>query len=178
MKIRKYRAFHKPTNKMFNVGMLDFLYETVYEYTSHGLSSSDAVELYDFNECELMQFTEWQDDSPIKIDVYEGDIVEVEFKEEYSDEIVVIEEDAKNRYKVIFEDGCFFLTSKKAKYYLALYALGEIDIDIKVLGNIYENKELLGEYYNEVALIEEGSKNVYEALFDEVTRGYEGICNE
>ena len=61
MKIRKYRAFHKPTNKMFNVGMLDFLYETVYEYTSHGLSSSDAVELYDFNECELMQSTGLKD---------------------------------------------------------------------------------------------------------------------
>lgn len=138
MKELKFRAFHKPSKKMFDVGMIDFLYETVYEYISHGFSSSDAVELYDFHECELMQFTGLKDVDGKEI--FEGDIVEITFNEEYSDDFVVIEDDAKNIYEVVFYDDCFFFVST---YYLPLYSLDEIDFNIKILGNIYQNSELL-----------------------------------
>lgn len=75
-------------------------------------------------------------------EIYEGDVVEIKFNEYYSDDNITIEEDSIDIYKVIFENGCFFFKSK-SKYYLPLYALDNIDVEIKILSNIYENKELL-----------------------------------
>lgn len=77
-----------------------------------------------YDEFEIMQYTGLKDKNGVEI--YEGDIMKHK-SENYSIEVV-------------FTDGMFMELINKDEYYNLEEGVGEGDI---VIGNIYENKELL-----------------------------------
>lgn len=131
----KFRAWDKKENEM----MTEF--RGKYVVSNIGLLNpvGDKFDLIDGTRFELMQYTEIKDVTGKEI--YEGDIVEF-----YNDEYYVLHPGIA---KVIFDLGAFQLESKK---YGADY-LGNMDIDdmdIRVIGNIYANPELLEKLESEV----------------------------
>lgn len=130
MTIPKFRAWDRLTDKMFPVGIIDCSIQVVYIEESNGLDSCRNSD-----EVELMQFTGLHDVHGKE--VYEGDIIkdsedfiaQVVYDKEYAgfglnyqpfdlvDGLSVTFEELKNEYRNAFE----------------------------VIGNIYENLELLGE---------------------------------
>ena len=89
----------------------------------------------------LGQYTGLTDKNGKKI--FEGDIVkaiQTEYDEDKEQEPIVFEVIGE----MIFEDGCFGL---RAKHFVDFYApmWQEDNVELKVIGNIHDNKELLGE---------------------------------
>ena len=114
----KFRAWIKEEKKMLPVQNLDFLCEYADVRESYNLY------LWDFKEIELMQFTGLQDEKGI--DIYEGDILSLPNK----DIAVVIWSPPRfilQRYRRIYQD---LRLEHWSKYN-------------KIIGNIYENPELL-----------------------------------
>ena len=114
----KFRAWDKLNKEMFNVESINFQERRVYK---------DTVSYRKFNDIELMQYTELKDKNGKEI--YEGDIVTLH----------------NSKYKVIFN-------SKEARFVLK-DAFFEMDIPftnsnnerMEIVGNIYENSELIKE---------------------------------
>jgi len=74
-------------------------------------------------------------------DVYVGDIVKLKFTEYYSNDCVTADEDSIIVGVVTFENGGFFVNEKDSSWYW-LNDMDEVS-DIEIIGNIYENPELL-----------------------------------
>lgn len=119
----KYRMWNKKENKMYEVGEINFDYKRIFmkNYNMYIYSS------YSFEDVELMQFTGLHDKNGKEI--YESDIVEVTRQCIWEKGIVV------------FIDGCFFIKVKETL--LALYECEPNNYELKVIGNIYENPDLL-----------------------------------
>lgn len=81
----------------------------------------------------IMQFSGLLDKNDVEI--YEGDIVKSKCCEECEKPIKIL--------KVIFYEGCFELRYIKDWKYSDLYSLLSGAGDIEIIGNIYENPELL-----------------------------------
>lgn len=116
----KFRAWDKLNKEMFNVESINFQERRVYR---------DVVSYRDFNDIELMQYIGLEDKNGKEI--YEGDIVFESFGENY--------------YKIIFENGSF---RAEFKGDFEEYSLDLIDVvaqGCEVVGNIYENHELIRE---------------------------------
>ena len=116
----KFRAWDKLNKEMFNVESINFQERRVYK---------DTVSYRKFNDIELMEYTELKDKN--EKEIYEGDILFDRFGEIY--------------YKVIFKNGSF-----RAEFEgdFDEYSFDLIDVNLQwceVVGNIYENPELLGE---------------------------------
>ena len=122
----KFRAWLKEERKMVNV-------ETLFigiNRLCFGNSETEDLFFRDFEEVELMQYTGIKDKNGKEI--YENDLISC------------------NKYKniiVFFEDGCF-----KVKYRKTPTALITCSLDLflekykcGIVGNIYENKNLLEE---------------------------------
>lgn len=122
----KFRAWLKEERKMVNV-------ETLFigiNRLCFGNSKTEDLFFRDFEEVELMQYTGIKDKNGKEI--YENDLISC------------------NKYKniiVFFEDGCF-----KVKYRKTPTALITCSLDLflekykcGIVGNIYENKNLLEE---------------------------------
>ena len=117
----KFRAWHKEKKIMGEVLGIDILHKEIF-FSNEDV---DCYEHTDFKDIELMQYTELKDEDGDEI--YEGDIVTLH----------------NSRYKVIFN-------SEEARFVLK-DVFFEIDIPftnnnnkrIEVIGNIYENSELL-----------------------------------
>ena len=117
------------TGKMFPVGIID--------YSIHSVYIEEPNEMYcerDFDDVELMQYTGLRDKNGREI--YEGDVVRYECCfESYVEE-------------VIYDDKhCNFGTIDKDEKTFSFDALiSDFDVDcFEVVGNKYENLELLGE---------------------------------
>lgn len=125
----KFRALDKISKKMFPVMMIDFGQSYVMIEEINGLWCER-----DFDEIELMRFTGLKDKNGREI--YEGDVVRYECCfESYVEE-------------VIYDDKhCNFGTIDKDEKTFSFDALiSDFDVDcFEVVGNKYENPELLGE---------------------------------
>ena len=136
----KFRMWDKKDKKMRKVesigfGELNHYENPVVNGVGYDCINDKEIMVHrDFPHFELMQYTGFKD-YHCK-DIYEGDIVSF-----FNDEDYII----KPGYaEVIFENGAFCL--KHFKY--GTECLGNFDIDdmnISVLGNIYENPKLLKE---------------------------------
>lgn len=148
----KFRAWDKYLKKMFNNvnpifdadGNLDFI---IYEYGNTGhdmieidLKKWDSAMLYHYDEgipVELMQYTGLSDSEGVEI--YEGDIVRVTHDEYFIDEVctVVWGLDNNDTYPAFHmpeldtESNSFSEVFNVDGYF------------VKVIGNIYQNKDLL-----------------------------------
>lgn len=132
MRAIKFRAWDERRNRMIEVTSINFRNGTIEEDTRYAVNR----ELY-FDQIKLMQSTGLKDKKGVEI--YEGDIVKwsrlcmdfnLENYEERSDNFVV-EWDVYNTGFVL-GDGEVFLYK-------------DISADLEVIGNIFEDIELLGE---------------------------------
>lgn len=116
----KFRAWDKINKDMFNVESINFQESRVYK---------DTVSYREFNNVDIMQYTGLKDKNGKEI--YEGDILFESFGERY--------------YKVVFENGSF-----RAEFDgdFEEHSFDLIDVvaqGCKIVGNIYENPELMEE---------------------------------
>ena len=120
----KFRAWHKEKKIIGEVLGIDILHKEIF-FSNEDV---DCYEHVDFKNIELMQYTGLKDKNGKEI--YEGDILFESFGEKY--------------YKVVFENGSF-----RAEFEgdFEEYSFDLIDVvaqGYEVLGNIYQNPELLG----------------------------------
>lgn len=117
----KFRAWNKVFSKMItHIRMIDFVYKKIQYDTDSTLDCTKR-----FGDIELMQYTGIKDKDGTEI--YDGDIVRC-FSHSLS--------------KVEFKKGCFGLTSDGLhEPYFAPFS--DIYGYCEILGNIYENPELL-----------------------------------
>ena len=125
----KFRAWHKEEKIIGEVFGIDILHKEI--FFSNG--DVDCYGFSDFKYIELMQYTGLKDKN--NKEIYEGDILFESFGERY--------------YKVIFENGSF-----RAEFEgdFEEYSFDLIDVvaqGCKVVGNIYENPELIKEWVND-----------------------------
>lgn len=127
MREYKFRAWDNVREKMVSVigiiqwGSMEIEVEN---------ESRDTYEIDDEEDFVLMQYTGLKDKNGKEI--YDGDIVNVDSYE------------LCNPFVIVFEDGCFWFGAKLIKGYdredpVGLYSQGEIE----VIGNIYENSDLI-----------------------------------
>ena len=109
----KFRAWDKLNKEMINIESINFQERRVYK---------DTVSYRKFEDIELIEYTGLKDLSGKEI--YEGDILFESFREEY--------------FKVVFENGSF--RAEADGYSLDLEDYDDI---CEVVGNIYENPELM-----------------------------------
>ena len=122
----KFRAWHKEKKIIGKVLGIDILHKEI--FFSNG--DVDCYEFSDFKYIELMQYTGLKDKN--NKEIYEGDIVKLRANHG----IGVV--------KYYDEWGAFVIEYIKPRP-LAVLGMNYYKEDIEVLGNIYENLELLGE---------------------------------
>ena len=121
----KFRAWHKEEKIMGEVLGIDILHKEIF-FSNEDV---DCYEHTDFKDIELMQYTGLKDKN--NKEIYEGDILSNGNNEK--------------PYKVIFENGSFRAEFEED---FEEYSFDLIDVvaqGCEIIGNIYENPELLGE---------------------------------
>jgi len=125
----KFRAWHKGKKIIVNVLGIDILHKKIFFLNE----DVDCYEHVDFKNIELMQYTGLKDKN--NKEIYEGDIVKLRNNHgmgviKYSDEW-----------------GAFVVEYIKPRP-IAVLGMNYYKEDIEVIGNIYENSELLKENNN------------------------------
>ena len=121
----KFRAYHKERKEMFEIASIDF--EEKKAALSNGIIKLLNV---DFKQFELLQYTGLKDKNDKKI--YEGDIL--------------FFRDENMKYVVVWQDTAFIIKSIETKKYSEKMCwLDDVEICCEIVGNIYENKNLLEE---------------------------------
>ena len=122
----KFRAWHKEEKIIGEVLGIDILHKEIF-FSNEDV---DCYEHSDFKDIELMQYTGLYDKN--EKEIYEGDIVKLRANHG----IGVV--------KYYDEWGAFVVEYIKSKP-LTVLGMSYYKEDIEVIGNIYENPELLGE---------------------------------
>ena len=129
----KFRAWDKNTNTMYeNISILPSMeciainVDYDHDFQEYCIDESYVVELKDV---ELLEYTGLKDKNGVEI--YEGDIVETT---RALNHIIGI---------VTMIKGCWYIQDGEDSYYRLIPRFGKVEN--KVIGNIYENKELLEE---------------------------------
>ncbi|WP_339002902.1 YopX family protein [Fusobacterium polymorphum] len=114
----KFRAWDKINKEMFNVESINFQERRVYK---------DVVSYRKFNDIDIMEYTGLKDKN--NKEIYEGDIITLH----------------NRKYKVIFnaEEARFVL--RDDEFELEISFTNNNNKRMEIVGNIYENSELLGD---------------------------------
>lgn len=133
MRTIKFRAWDNENNQMLDVQELNF--EDCFYGGEMQIKTTMYNDYFDCREMPLMQYTGLHDKN--EKEIYEGDIIRI------PDDYELYGTNAGEAYEVYFAYGGFRLkpkyNSKARGYWL------EDDNEIEIIGNIYENKELLNE---------------------------------
>lgn len=129
-----YRAWDEHNKKMLNVGEFDLYHEE-----DNGLHSGYVMENGDWAINRLMQYTGLKDKNGV--DICEGDIIKTSDSYgyvEYADDMAI--------YELIFTNGSrglygYMKYNKQETRHKT--GLSEFTLPYRVIGNIYENPELL-----------------------------------
>lgn len=116
MEIIKFRAWSKQLNDFLDITGFESIKGDV-----HGIFHDGDYISFDKEDVVIMQYTGLKDDKGVEI--YEGDIVEF----------------ARVRYQVEFLDGSFVLYDRN-QWHIPFYT---VHGGIEVIGNTYENSELI-----------------------------------
>jgi uncharacterized phage protein (TIGR01671 family) len=138
MKELKFRAFHKPSKKMFDVVQIDFINKFVFSYERiYSMSKYPYFDTVSYlsSECELMQFTGLKDVDGK--DIFEGDIIQ-----DINDNNSLRYGKDNNLTPVEFYNASFGISVIFDGAFVPLYPYDEA-FKFKVVGNIYQNSELL-----------------------------------
>ena len=124
----KFRAYHKERKEIFEIASIDFEEKKV--ALSNGVIKLLNV---DFKQFELSQYTGLKDKNGKEI--YEGDIVLIKLDE------------TSTWYKTVvgFKKGAFIANLIDKEDYVYIFHHGFTDDDFEIIGNVYENKNLLEE---------------------------------
>lgn len=117
----KFRAWHKEKKIMGEVLGIDILHKEIF-FSNEDV---DCYEHTDFKNIELIQYTGLKD--MMEKEIYEGDILFEILGEEY--------------FKVIFENGSYRAENEEYSLDLSEYAHF-----CEIVGNVYENLELIKEW--------------------------------
>ena len=130
MRETKFRAWLKEEEKMVNVETMDFTDKTIRCLKKNEFINTYLLRRVSFDDVELMQYTGLKDKNSKEI--YEGDIL--------------FSRDENMKYVVVWQDTAFIIKSIEIrKYSEKMYWLDDTEICCEIIGNIYENKNLLEE---------------------------------
>ncbi|ASQ48368.1 hypothetical protein BCB68_05155 [Leptotrichia sp. oral taxon 498] len=129
----KFRAWLKEDKKMENVKTMDFTDKTIRCLKKNEFINAYLLRRVSFDDVELMQYTGLKDKNSKEI--YEGDIV------------LVKPGGISTWYKTVvkFKEGAFIASLIDGENYIYIFNRGFDSNDFEILGNIYENLELLEE---------------------------------
>jgi len=128
-RIIKFRAWDKEDNKMYEVASIDFTFEVI--LWKPNKEGGDTRTFQDFKLCDIMQYTGLKDKNGVEI--YEGDILH----KERSRYVNVIWDSEQGRWAI----GNTPSPYKGIDIRPSLWEF--LQVEFKVIGNIYENPELL-----------------------------------
>lgn len=130
----KFRAWHKKLQKILEIDSIEMdIYKAGKISTLTGYDKDTWINNINIEDIELLEYTGIKDVDGVEI--YEGDIVEKEFMEPWLD-------DSKLIGVVEMIEGCWCVVNDKKKVAKNLWS--ETDVN-RVIGNVYENKNLLEE---------------------------------
>ena len=122
----KFRAWHKEKKIMGEVLGIDILHKEIF-FSNEDV---DCYEHTDFKDIELMQYTGLKDKN--NKEIYEGDIVTLH----------------NSKYKVIFNSKEAGFVLRDDEFEMNIPFTNNNNKRMEVIGNIYENPELLKENNN------------------------------
>mgnify|MGYP001013798277 FL=1 len=129
----KFRAWLKEDKKMENVKTMDFTDKTIRCLKKNEFINAYLLRRVSFDDIELMQYTGLNDKNGTEI--YERDIV------------LVKPGGTSTWYKTVvkFKEGAFIASLIDGEDYIYIFNRGFDSNDFEIIGNIYENKNLLEE---------------------------------
>lgn len=128
--IPKFRAWQKSTQSIREVLVIDYLNGMV------DLKGGE-IEQY-FNDVELMQSTGLKDKNGMEI--YEGDILT---GQQHLTTDITIPTEVKGIVKYSSENTMFYLEEKNSGHDKFMYSLGSSIYEYEIIGNVWENADLL-----------------------------------
>ena len=134
--IQEFRAWNKEIKKMYEVIKIDFYNEKVGYLFADPIVQCESINYLNFSDVELMQSTGLKDKNGKKI--YEGDICRWRDLELFNNEVL------EDIFVVTWNDGklAWYAQNEDGNFGYNLYEYTD-DRDLGVIGNIYENIDLL-----------------------------------